>query len=112
MKKIIFIARAALGVGIIIFAVLRLCSFTNFAHLVLGTGILLAGVLFALFMEHLGKPWLFAPAPVYAVLVFALAPMPHFPWHYVQYFSAGFLVYFACSLFGGLKFEAKKTREP
>ncbi|MCL2397966.1 MAG: hypothetical protein FWC93_07880 [Defluviitaleaceae bacterium] len=98
MKNIITGIRIAAGCALILLSAYLLCFFIGVVGLIVGALLMIGGVVAAYVLEKHSKGWFFAMGAVLAFAVVGLRFLPHMPWHYAQYFAAGFVVYFACQL--------------
>ena len=103
MKRIIFGAKIGLGIVIVLIAAYSLHPFEGAMDLIFGAVLMLAGVGLGFCLErHCGRIFTLLSLPAF-LLTFSLYFFPALS--IPQYFTGGFLIYFACAVI----FSGKKT---
>jgi len=98
MKNLIRLGKIALG-GAVILAVAYSLSFFNGAiGLLLGGTLMLSGIAAASLTDRHCNRHVAVFCILAATVTLLLRFLPHLPWHYLQYFTGGGAIYFACSL--------------
>lgn len=100
MSKVLVVAKGFVGVVLTVFVAASLHFFESWIELGLGAGLMLSGVCCAYFLKKQSRgivlTLIFASGCVPAVFVLGL--MSPLPWHFVQYFLGGGLVYLGCRM--------------
>ena len=96
MKNIVFAGKIVLGIAMVLLTAYLLSSFRGAAELIFGAVLMLAGVASGALVQKRHRR-LFAALSLLSLVItvlFYFSPALSV----VQYFSGGFLVYFACAL--------------
>jgi hypothetical protein len=96
MKKIICGAKIALGTAMVLAAAYSLSPFGGFLDLILGTGLMLAGIVTGILLERNSKRLFFLFSLLSLLLTFSLYFFPFLS--LIRYFPGGLLIYFACAI--------------
>ena len=103
MKTIVYAAKIGLGIAVVLAAAYFLSSFGSVMDLAFGTVLMLAGVVFGVFLENRFARLFFLLSLVSFLITFLLYFMPAL--FYLQYLFGGFLIYSACAVM----FSRKRT---
>ena len=98
MKNAIYFVRIAAGTALVMVAAGAPSPFQNIQSLIAGAVLLCAGVLCGILLEGRQRRFFAALGVLACFAVILMKFLPALPFGYIQYFAAGFLVYFACTL--------------
>jgi len=102
MGKVLFLGRLVLGLGLIFFVGSALSAFGGAVGMMVGTALMLGGLLCGYLVQKHRPRWFFMFGLIYGAVVFALN-FVGFPWYFGQYFAGGYVVYFACAMISARK---------